>query len=107
MLYKPKHLITGHKLGIKNSNLYVGVPTKYFNNEGHVGVKYNGNVRRIYLKNKVKGCGQTFNDKFSEGTYTIEYFKWRTRTDEPLEEIDIDKANKQLARLAEMARRLK
>jgi len=73
------------KLGLNNPNLYVGVPTKYFNEDGHVGVKYNGNVRRIYLKNKVKGCGKTFNDQFSDGTYTIEYFKWRTRTNKPLE----------------------
>ena len=73
--YVAKSLLTGYRLGLKEANLYVGIPVKY----------WQGQMIRIRYKNEVKEfCfdqikhRQEFNDKFIPGaTYTLLYVLWR------------------------------
>lgn len=94
--YTAKTLFTGYKLGLKNANLYVGIPKKHFEYKTHlrlpvesdehcVGVSYAGEFQMFYVgKEETK---RTFNDKFRPGkTYTLLYFLWKKVSEEALED---------------------
>lgn len=81
--YKAKSLFTGYKIGLVNSNLYVGVPGKqsYPHKENFEDEK---NFEVIYMDKKMKirswkkaQAYHTFDDFQGRGTYTLAYFQWK------------------------------
>ena len=77
MIYKPKTLFTGYKLGLKTPDMYVGVPSKYLDKNGKIRVLYMEELRTFYPHQIVES--REFPDKFSDGTYTLNYYLWKKR----------------------------
>jgi hypothetical protein len=75
-MYRAKTLFTGYLIDQKDHHLYVGVPAKY-HKDGKVTVKYKEEVRTFY-PHQVVGARE-FPDKFSDGTYTLNYYLWKKR----------------------------
>lgn len=81
MLYIAKTSLTGYKIGLANSNVYVGIPEKYFNND-YIAVKFGDETRMFHKKRIIKEM--TFPDKYSpKDEYTLCYVLWENRSDEP------------------------
>lgn len=83
-LYEAKTLMTGYRIGLKNPNLYIGVPEKNIKGGGCFA-KFQGEVRAFSM-DKCVGR-EKFNDKFKPGgTYTLCYFLWKRVSKGPIKE---------------------
>lgn len=74
MAYKAKSLVQGFRIGLKNSDYYVGVPAQTWSYKG-VMVEY-GKDKRWFNPEAVQQ-EQEFNDKFGRGKYKLRYVLWR------------------------------
>lgn len=73
--YVAKSLLTGYKLGLKEANLYVGIPAKYWQGQ-MIRIRHKNEVKEFCFDQIVKR--ESFNDKFVPGaTYALVYVLWR------------------------------
>ncbi len=66
-VYKAKTTFDGFKIGMKNSDKYIGVPK----GKGYTIATIFG--QEIVLGDPV--CENTFKDKYGRGDYTLQYYK--------------------------------
>ena len=76
-MYKAKTLFTGFQIGLNTKDLFVGVPSKYQGATGRVEVEHNKEIRSFGPEKIVES--REFDDKFSPGTYTLNYYLWKKR----------------------------
>jgi len=75
MLYKPKSLINGYKLGLEREGQYVAVPQKMVL-QHPLSIVYNGETMDID-KNTPILKEISFQDKFGRGKYKLLYYLWQ------------------------------
>jgi hypothetical protein len=74
-MYQIKTVFTGYKLGLKNTNLYVGIPSKYFTGP-YLAAKCQNQFRLFKADKRI--AERTFPDRFRPNeTYTLYYFLWK------------------------------
>lgn len=72
-IYNAKTTFSGFKLGLKNTDKYVGIPQSVWKS-GKASVQHHG-ITREYTEDQVE-TKRDFKDKFGRGDYQLWYVKW-------------------------------
>jgi len=73
--YTVKTLLTGYRIGLKDSSLYAGIPAKFWTDQT-IRVRFKDEIRVFCFDQIV--TRQQFNDKYRPGEiYALDYVLWR------------------------------
>lgn len=74
LVYRPKSLVNGYKIGLSSTTKVVAVPSKMIT-QNAINVVHDGQSMIVSNKTPVLKS-MSFDDKFGRGKYTLNYYEW-------------------------------